>query len=112
MVLGGVLAWRWRGLIWVHLPCAVWGAWVEFTGRICPLTPLENWLRIKTGDTGYEGGFVEHYLLPVLYPVGLTRGIQIGLGAIVVAFNVAIYGWMFIRSRRGDVGSGSQPPSR
>ena len=102
VVLGGVLALRWRGLIWVHLPCAFWGAWIEFTGGICPLTPLENWLRIRAGEAGYDGGFVEHYLLPVLYPTGLTRGIQIGLGLAVVAINVAIYSWMYLHSRNVD----------
>ena len=101
VVLGGVLAWRWRGLIWVHLPCALWGAWIELSGGICPLTPLENWLRARAGETGYGGGFVEHYLLPVLYPAGLTRGTQIGLGLVVVAINVAIYGLIFVRSRSG-----------
>lgn len=110
MVLGGALAWRRSWLIWVHIPCVLWGAWIEFSGRVCPLTPLENWLRIQAGEVGYEGGFVEHYLLPVLYPSGLTREVQIGLGLVVIAINVAIYGGMYIRSRRKDAGSG--PPSR
>ena len=66
VVLGGVLALRWSRMIWIHLPCAIWGALIEFTGLICPLTPVENQLRQRAGSAGYEGGFVEHYLLPVL----------------------------------------------
>ena len=103
VVLGGVLALRWRRLIWVHLPAVIWGALIEFTGCICPLTPLENWLRRQAGAVGYRGGFIEHYLMPVLYPVGLTRGIQIVLGVSVIVINAAVYGW--ILSRRSSPSS-------
>jgi len=99
VVVGGVLALRWRRVIWVHLPCAVWGALIEFTGCICPLTPLESWLRQRAGRSGYTGGFIEHYLIPVLYPVGLTRPIQIGIGVAVIVINVAIYFWIFTRRK-------------
>lgn len=101
VVLGGLLVLRWRRAAWAHLPAMAWGALVEFTGWICPLTPLENRLRAAAGLAGYRGGFVEHYLLPVLYPAGLTRGVQVGLGVVVLLVNATIY-IMVIRSwRRG-----------
>jgi hypothetical protein len=100
VVLGGLLVLRWPRLAWLHLPAAVWGALIEFAGWICPLTPLENRLRRAGGTAGYAGGFVEHYLLPVLYPVGLTRGVQYVLGAGVVLVNAAVYWWVFRRVRR------------
>jgi len=98
--VGGLLAWRWPRLIWAHLPCALWGVLVEFTGWICPLTPLENTWRIRGGVAGYDVSFVEHYLLPVVYPPGLTRGAQIVIGSAVVAVNLVAYA-MLIRRRRG-----------
>jgi hypothetical protein len=97
VVLGGLAALRWPRLAWVHLPCAAWGALIEFGGWICPLTPLEKWLRVRAGDTAYEGGFIEHYLLPILYPPGLTRQTQLVLGLIVVAINAAVYGRLLYR---------------
>ena len=97
--LGGLLAWRWPKLIWAHLPCALWGMLVEFTGWICPLTPLESTWRIRGGSEGYDESFVEHYLLPVVYPPGLTRGAQIVIGSVVVAVNLVAYA-MLIRRRR------------
>ena len=97
VILGGVLALRWRRLIWVHLPCVLWGALIELTGSICPLTPLENWLRRQAGAVGYKGGFIEHYLMPILYPPGLTRGTQIVLGVSVIVINAAVYGWILRR---------------
>jgi hypothetical protein len=100
VVLGGLLVLRWPRLAWLHLPSAVWGALIEFAGWICPLTPLENHLRRAGGTAEYAGGFVEHYLLPVLYPVGLTRSAQYVLGAGVVLVNVAVYWWVFRRVRR------------
>lgn len=91
-VLGGFLAlWRpWIAL--VHVPAALWGAYVEFAGRICPLTPLENLYRSLAGEVGYTGGFIAHYITPLIYPEGLTREIQLWLGLIVVAINVLAYG--------------------
>jgi len=100
VVGGGLLVLRWPRLAWVHLPAAAWGALIEFAGWICPLTPLEKWLRARGGGFGYEGDFVEHYLLPVLYPAALTRGAQIGLGVLVLVTNAAIYRHVWRRRRR------------
>ena len=91
VVLGGLLVWRWPRAAWLHLPCAVWGALVEVTGVICPLTPFEKWLRDQAGVASYEGGFIAHYIVPILYPAGLTRGAQLALGVFVVALNAAVY---------------------
>ncbi len=96
-VVGALLVLRWRWVAWLHLPAVVWAALIEFAGWICPLTPLENWLRELGGSAGYESGFVEHYILPVLYPGGLTREVQIVLGLLVLAVNVGIYGWLLRR---------------
>lgn len=95
VIVGGLLAWRWPRLALAHLPCAAWGALVSFAGWVCPLTPLENRLRELGGGAGYRGDFVARYLLPVLYPEGLTREAQIALGTLVVGVNVAAYavGW-------------------
>ena len=100
VVLGGLLVWRWPRVAWVHLPCAVWGALIELTGLICPLTPLEKWLRDQAGVASYEGGFIAHYIVPILYPSGLTRGTQLVLGLFVVMLNLAVYvGWWRARRR-------------
>lgn len=99
-VLGAFLVlWR-RWIIWLHFPAFLWAVWIEFTGGICPLTPLENWLRIKAGQGGYEGDFVATYLLPVLYPAGLTRNVQLILATTVIVTNAAIYGSIFYRRSR------------
>ena len=96
-LFGGLLAlWR-RRVVWVHLPAVLWAAAVEFGGWICPLTPLETWLRMQGGEGGYNSDFIEHYILPLLYPAGLTREEQIALGAVVLAVNLAIYGWVWRR---------------
>ncbi len=100
VVAGALLVVRWRRLAWIHIPVAAWGALIEFGGWICPLTPLENWLRQQSGAAGYSGGFVEHYIIPVLYPGHLTRGIQIALGIAVLTLNGGIYGWLLWRRRR------------
>ena len=101
VVAGAALLWRWPRLAWLHLPAALWGAFVEFSGTICPLTPLENRLREMAGAQGYGGGFVEHYLLPLIYPQALTREVQILLGVAVVAVNVLLYSrWLRSRRRR------------
>jgi hypothetical protein len=99
VVLGGLLVLRWRWVGLVHLPAAVWGAWIEFSGRICPLTPLENEYRRLGGEAGYPGGFIEHYILPILYPHALTRDIQVALGIVVVALNIGLYFRAFARRR-------------
>lgn len=97
---GGLLAFRWRWMPWVHLPLLAWAAVVEFMGWICPLTPLENTLRAAGGAAGYDGGFVEHYLLPVLYPAGLTRELQWTLGAALLLFNLVVYAFLWRRRHR------------
>lgn len=98
-LLGGAMAvWR-RWIPFVHLPAAAWGFFVELTGRVCPLTYLENYFRIKAGQSGYTVSFVEHYLLDIIYPSGLTREIEFTLAGVVVIVNIAIYGWLFFRQR-------------
>ena len=103
VVLGGLLVLRWPRSVWVHLPAAVWGVWVEFTGRICPLTPLENWLRRQGGAADYSASFVEHYVIPVLYPAALTRELQWILGGIVIAVNAAVYAVVLLKRRSRTV---------
>ena len=111
--LGGLLVLRWPWVAWVHLPAAVWGVGIELTGGICPLTPLEQELRRRAGEAAYQGDFVSHYLLPVLYPAGLTRGAQLGLAALVVGVNLAVYAVVLRRRRstapRIRTGAGSRP---
>ena len=97
IVLGGLLVFRWPRIAFFHLPMAAWGAILEFKGWICPLTPWEQGFRAAAGEAGYGGGFVEHYLLPLIYPEHLTREIQWGLGLFVVLFNLAVYGWWLYR---------------
>jgi hypothetical protein len=99
VVLGGLLVLRWPRLAWLHVPAAVWGVLIEYTGWICPLTPLENSLRERGGGAGYSGGFIEHYIQPVLYPAGLTRGTQIVLGSLALLVNLTAYG--VVVARRG-----------
>ena len=95
VVLGGLLVWRWREVVWLHVPAALWGVLVELMRWPCPLTPLEHSLRLAVGQAGYSGGFVEHYLLPIIYPAGLTPQIQIGLGLFVLLLNGLIYSVLF-----------------
>jgi hypothetical protein len=91
VITGGLLVLRWRWVAWVHLPVVLWGALVELMSWVCPLTPLENWLRRAGGGQGYSGGYIEHYLIPIIYPEGLTHEIQIMLGAFVIIVNLIIY---------------------
>lgn len=95
VLLGGLLVSKWPRMAWLHLPAVAWGVFVEFRGWICPLTPLENWLRIKGGESADEGDFIPHYLIPILYPEGLTETIQVVLGLLVLAVNLGIYGWLW-----------------
>jgi hypothetical protein len=97
----GFLTWRWPWVAWLHIPALLWGAWVELSSQICPLTPLENHLRVLAGEAGYSGGFLQHYLVPVLYPLGLTRHIQWALGAILVSINAIAYGRLMQRRHAG-----------
>ena len=99
VVFGGLLALRWRRVAWVHVPVALYGAAIEFIGFVCPLTPLEVWLRRRGGEAGYTGGFVEHYITAALYPTGLTRELQIALGVAVLALNAAVYALWLRRGR-------------
>lgn len=100
VMLGGLLVLRRRRLMWLHLPVVAWGAAIEFVGWVCPLTPLENRLRAAAGEAGYSGGFVEHYLIPLIYPEGLTRELQWLLGALVLLVNALVY-WRVLRGRAG-----------
>ena len=99
VVFGGLLVLKWPRLAWLHLPAAAWGAAVQFGGWLCPLTPLENRLRVLAGQTPYMGDFVAHYLMPVLYPEGLTREMQIVMGAVVLLLTIAVYGVVIRRWR-------------
>lgn len=91
VMAGGFLLMRWPKLVWLHLPAAAWGAFIEFAGGVCPLTPLENHLRVLGGESAYSGDFVERYLLPILYPENLALPVQQVLGGVVVAVNLAAY---------------------
>ena len=100
VMLGALAVLRWPRMAWVHVPVALWGAGIEFLGGICPLTPLENHWRRLAGEQGYPGGFVEHYVVAILYPEGLTRQVQFVLGGFVLLVNVAIYAWVLWRRFR------------
>lgn len=101
VVFGSLLVlWR-RRVLWLHLPAAAWGALIEWFGWICPLTPWEQALRVRAGQRGYSGGFIEHYLVPLIYPVGLTPRGQTGLAVLVVLFNAGLYAVVWWRVRRG-----------
>ena len=100
VVVGGLMALRWPRVAWVHLPAAAWGAWVEFAGWICPLTPLENWLRRQGAEAAYSSSFVEQYVLPLLYPAALSREMQWVLGGIVVLVNGVVYAVVLRQSSR------------
>lgn len=99
VLFGGLLAWRDLRFAWLHLPAVAWGAFAELTGTLCPLTPLENALRLRAGQEGYAGGFVEQYLIPIIYPAGLTPAHQVWLGVFVIALNLLIYAVAFSRRR-------------
>ena len=95
VLCGGLLVLKWRWIVWLHLPAVTWGAFVEFSGWICPLTPLENWLRAQGGEISYRSDFMAQYLLPVLYPGDLTRDLQFLLGTGVIVLNTAVYWWIW-----------------
>jgi hypothetical protein len=106
VALGAFLVVRWPRLAWLHVPAALWGVYIELTGRICPLTPLENSLRARGGQAGYAGGFIEHYVSAWIYPEGLTRNIQVALAVVLVVLNAALY-WQAFR-RRGAASGQTQ----
>jgi hypothetical protein len=110
VVAGGLLVWRRPRLAWIHLPCAAWGVYIEWSGGICPLTPLEQSLRRAAGAGGYEGGFIEHYLEPILYPPGLGRGTQLVLGGLALAMNLAVYGLLLRRHARAGAATPPRTP--
>jgi len=103
VVLGGLLVWRWPRVAWVHLPAALWGVWVELSDLTCPLTHLENWLRQQGGRPAYATGFIEHYLVPILYPAALSRPLQWGLAGIVLLVNATAY-FRLLQRRAGRSG--------
>jgi len=100
VVLGALLVLKWKWTAFIHIPAAFWGALIMFMGWICPLTPLENKFRRLAGDEGYDAGFIEHYILPIVYPEGLTRELQIYLGLAVVLINLALYAVVIAGRRR------------
>jgi hypothetical protein len=104
VILGGFLLRRWPRLVYLHVPIAVWGVLIEFAGWICPLTPLENHLRRLGGEAGYTGGFIDHYIIPVLYPGGLTRTLQYVLGIFALLINILAY-VLYFRKRRAEKGT-------
>lgn len=103
VLFGGLLALHWRRVVWLHLPAMAWAVLLEVFGWLCPLTPLEQNLRQAAGDTAYSGGFIEHYLVPLIYPAGLTREVQLYLAAAVILINFLVY-WLAWRHwhRRSD----------
>jgi hypothetical protein len=105
VMLGAFLVLRWPRIAWVHVPVVLWGAGIEFFGGLCPLTPLENHWRRLGGELGYPGGFIDHYVVSLLYPDGLTRSMQIAIGTLVLVVNVTVYAWALRRrwsARHGD----------
>jgi len=103
VIFGGLLVARRPRLMPLHLAAAAWGAYVALANRICPLTPLEKWFRRQAGQAGYEGSFLEHYMLAVIYPTGLTAATQQVLGVVVIVLNVAVYAWLWRRRRERNV---------
>ena len=100
VIAGGLVAFKWPWMAFVHLPAAVWGTIIEYKGWICPLTPWENRLRQLAGQDGYSEGFIEHYILPIVYPPGLTRDMQMMLGTTVIVINLVVYGTLLYRMLR------------
>jgi hypothetical protein len=103
VVFGGLLAFRWRRVAYGHVPIALYGVIIELLGFVCPLTPLELWLRRHGGEAGYQGGFIEHYITAALYPTGLTREIQYVLAGLVFAINAVVYALLWRRRRAAQV---------
>ena len=100
VALGAIAVWRWPKLALLHLPALAWGVWIEVSGGICPLTPLENSLRRSAGQTGYSGGFIDHYVGGAIYPDGLTRQTQWVIAGVMLTINAVLYGLMMVRVRR------------
>jgi hypothetical protein len=100
VVVGGLLVFRWPWAAFIHLPAVLWGVAIELGNWICPLTPMEQKLRLAAHESGYTGGFIEHYLIPLIYPDELTRDIQLGLGLFVLLVNILIYAWWLVRRKK------------
>jgi hypothetical protein len=100
VVSGGFLALKWLKIVYLHIPAVVWGVYIEFSGKICPLTPLENWFRLNSGQIGYEGDFIERYIIPVIYPVNLTRDMQITLGVTALLINLLAYSLLVLQLKK------------
>jgi len=97
---GAALALRWPRIWRIHLPAALWAVGIELMGAVCPLTYLENALRMRAGQQGYAEGFIEHYLLPLIYPAGLTPAVQYVLAGVVLGVNLVLYAWLWLRRER------------
>jgi len=108
-VLGAALAFRWRWMPWLHLPAMAWAIYVELAAQVCPLTTLEIALRERAGEAGYSGSFIDHYLVALLYPPGLTPAMQYLLAGVVALVNLLLYGWLMRRRARTNRPSGSRP---
>jgi hypothetical protein len=102
VVAGGLLVCKWRWIAWLHVPAVVWAVLLEFNGWLCPLTPLEIEMRAAGGQAGYAGGFIEHYILPVLYPAALDAKLQLAIGVFVIVMNIVVYGWVLLRLRKAE----------
>ena len=103
VALGGFLVVKWPKMAILHLPCALWGVLIAFGGWICPLTPLEMHFRKLAGIAGYDGGFIDHYVMPIVYPAGLTRGMQIAFGVTILAVNLIVYARVLVnRTKQGN----------
>ncbi len=102
VIFGGLLAFRWKKVLWWHLPAFIWGVLVEWTGWFCPLTPLEEWLGMKALEARSPGGLAAPFLLPLIYPSSLSRGVQVFLGTAVLFWNLLLYGLLFRRGKRAD----------
>ena len=100
VALGALAVQRWPRLAWMHLPALAWGVWIEATAGLCPLTPLENLLRLRAGEQGYAGSFIDHYLGALIYPQGLTPAAQWRIAAVLLAYNLGLYALVLCRSRQ------------
>jgi hypothetical protein len=99
VMFGSLLALYKRWIVWLHIPVVLWGVAIAVIGWICPLTPLENAIRIAAGQEGYSGGFVEHYLITIIYPDGLTRRGQLILAGLIIVVNILLYGFVLRKKR-------------
>ena len=111
VLLGGLIVVRWRRAMWLHLPAVAWGIFIQLSHGLCPLTPLENSLRERGGGDAYAGGFVDHYIMPVLYPDGLTHDLQVAIALLIIVLNAACYGFILYRGMRRPRAAPAQVPA-